>query len=478
MIDHNAMAPYLLEKINVIKVRSKLMRKTIVLLIAIVSYLNFLAVTPQELIKIKPTFKTKYTPHGITDTTMEVPVRFDESHLLYTDRIKILNARAIKRVTLYYTIYKESTSFSQPELNLDRFQNLQAVFPSLFFNSFIEWRVIGQTAPANAEEARKLFHGFVFEFFPVPTAASIKREIKTIEKLMSSKELGEDSAYTEDAYYTKQKRVWSGMYLPKSKRRRHKGVVCEKKGVWNRQKQWKTEYTDVEYKVSKTKFAPSFYAKDFVYKHTQDTSVFSIMNRNNNWNDMVFVVDVTGSMSPYTSQLFVWYKLNASKRHVKNFTFFNDGDSKSDGKKKVGETGGIYSSEATAADDVMKAGQKVMERGGGGDAPENNIEATLKALEKNPEAKEIFMIADNYANMRDQSLISKITVPVHVFLCGVSGGHYNTQYLDLARRTGGSVHTLDQDITDLMKLSEGETIKIGGETYKIKHGKFELCYKF
>jgi hypothetical protein len=466
---------YLLKKTAVIITRSHFMRRPITLLLLIFCVSAF-SVTPEDLLKIKPVYNNKYIPHGLGDSTIEIPVRFDEAQLLFVDRIKTLNARSIKRVTLYYTAYKLSQSFSQPELNGARFKNLQAAFPSLFESSFIEWRVVGQTAPANAEEAKKLFHGFVFEFFPLPTKESVKLEMRAMETILASKELGEDSVYYTDAVRTRIKKAWTGHYLPNSKWRRNRGVLCSKKGIWNRSKEMLPQINETGYKVAHHKFKASPKALDFVFKSTSDSTIFAILNRNKDWNNMVFVVDVTGSMSPYTSQLFVWYKLNSTKRHVKSFTFFNDGDNKSDIWKRAGKTGGVYSTAAKEPDDVMKESQVAMMRGGGGDAPENNVEATLEAIEKNPDAKEVFMIADNYANMRDFSLISNITKPVHVLLCGTSYGAYNTQYLDLARKTGGSIHTLDEDIVDLLKLSEGETIKLGKQMYKIKKGKFELVY--
>jgi hypothetical protein len=452
------------------------MRNRFTFMLVLCCYAGMYSVTPEDLLKIKPVFVNKYAPHGVTDSSIEIPVRFDEAQLVNSERIRTLNTRSIRRVTLYYTVYKLAQSFSQPELNSARFKNLMAAFPSLFENSFIEWRVVGQTAPANAEEAKKMFHGFVFEFIPAPTAASIKMEIKSMEKILNDKTLGEDSVYYIEKEHNRKKRIWTGNYLPKSKWRKAHGAVCSRKGIWKRKKEYRIEYEPLPYKVALRKFKPSPVAIMKVYQNFQDTAVVSILNRNKDWKDMVFVVDVTGSMSPYTTQLFLWYKLNSSKRHVKNFTFFNDGDSKSDGRKKVGKTGGVYFTDAKEAEDIVKEGQEVMAKGGGGDAPENNCEAALEAIENNPDAKEIFMIADNYANMRDTSLISKIIKPVHVLLCGTAYGNYNTQYLDLARRTGGSVHTIDQDISDLMKLSEGETIKIGHQVFRIKKGKFELVY--
>jgi len=56
-------------------------------------------------------------------------------------------------------------------------------------------------------------------------------------------------------------------------------------------------------------------------------------------------------------------------------------------------------------------------------------------------------------------------------VCGGESG-INPQYLDLARTTGGSVHTIENDITDLSKLNEGQQVNIGSFTYRIQGGKF------
>jgi hypothetical protein len=113
-----------------------------------------------------------------------------------------------------------------------------------------------------------------------------------------------------------------------------------------------------------------------------------------------------------------------------------------------------------------------MSAGSGGDIPENNIEALLKTSELCPDCSNVIMIADNWANIKDIELMSKLSVPVKVIVCGAVFG-VNVQYLELARATGGSVHTMEEDLTNLIKMNEGETIKIGAYSFIIKNGKFE-----
>ena len=204
----------------------------------------------------------------------------------------------------------------------------------------------------------------------------------------------------------------------------------------------------------------------------RDSSVYKIFARNK-WKNMTIATDFTGSMSPYIYQVLVWYKLTFATKDFTEFVFFNDGDRTNDGQKKTGKTGGIYYCKSTNKDTVLQTAFRCSRNGFGGDVQENNIEACLLAVEKNPNLKEIIMIADNWAPMRDYVLLSKIKIPVHVIICGLEPGiGINTEYLDLARHTKGSVHTIEEDISGLSKIAEGKTIEIGGYEYKLVGGRF------
>ena len=186
---------------------------------------------------------------------------------------------------------------------------------------------------------------------------------------------------------------------------------------------------------------------------------------------MLVVGDFTGSMSPYIAQVLIWHSLNIQKKAVMNFVFFNDGDMTLDSKKVIGKTGGIYDCTADNLDTVLNTAIKTITNGFGGDSPENDVEAILYGIEKFPKCEEIILIADNWANMRDYSLISKIKKPVRVILCGAQTA-VNIQYLDLALQTKGSIHTIEEDIEDLVKITEGKTIKIGKKSFRMSKGKF------
>ena len=99
------------------------------------------------------------------------------------------------------------------------------------------------------------------------------------------------------------------------------------------------------------------------------------------------------------------------------------------------------------------------------------MEALIEAQNKYPKAKSLVMVADNWANMRDVSLIGQVKLPVKVVLCGANS-IINTEYINLAYRTKGSIHTIEDDINDLNKITEGKEIIINKKKYRLLNGSF------
>jgi hypothetical protein len=188
---------------------------------------------------------------------------------------------------------------------------------------------------------------------------------------------------------------------------------------------------------------------------------------------MAVVTDFTSSMYPYTAQLVLWFAINTQQSKISDVFFFNDGDQKPDSEKVSGEVGGIYHEQRVNFTDIRALAYKTASKGiGGEDLEENDLEALLYAMEKSPNAKGYVLIADNSAPPRDMDLINKIKKPVHIILCGTSNG-LEIAYLELARKTGGSVHTMEEHLTELIKLKEGQSIRIDKRIYKIVNGEFE-----
>lgn len=204
---------------------------------------------------------------------------------------------------------------------------------------------------------------------------------------------------------------------------------------------------------------------------SDDTVVLAVLNRNN-WKDKLVVCDLTGSMSPYALQLSLWYQLVHKSERNLQFVFFNDGDNQPDHMKKIGETGGIYYTPSKGIDSLAQFMARVSSRGYGGDCPENNMEALIKGVKMAGPFKEIVMIADNHAPVKDIMLLKDFNVPVHIILCGANGNDLHVDYLNIARKTGGSIHTMEEDILNLASFSEGEEVVIMQRVYRVMGGKF------
>ena len=75
--------------------------------------------------------------------------------------------------------------------------------------------------------------------------------------------------------------------------------------------------------------------RDRLPMHNSRRTVERVFERNKSWENMLVVADLTGSMTPYTRQLLLRFKLNAARKAVKHFMFFNDGDMKPDRTKRI-----------------------------------------------------------------------------------------------------------------------------------------------
>jgi hypothetical protein len=182
-------------------------------------------------------------------------------------------------------------------------------------------------------------------------------------------------------------------------------------------------------------------------------------------------------MSPYIAQVIVWLKKQEENKTAKYFVFFNDGDETPSNKKKPLETKGIYITKNKGLGLVVKTVTKCMRNGsGGGEYLENDVEAIIDGVKHYSKADEIILVADNLESMRDYDYINKIKKPVRIILCGAEN-RVNVQYLDLARQTKGSIHTIKSDVSGLEKIKENEHFFIDGKEYMFKNKRFHSVYE-
>jgi hypothetical protein len=204
----------------------------------------------------------------------------------------------------------------------------------------------------------------------------------------------------------------------------------------------------------------------------EDSTLLKVFKRNESWKDMLVVCDVTGSMSPYTAQLLLWIKANQKLRSMKNIVFFNDDEERSTNQTKIKDTSGMWSISSANYIKVMEQAIEAMKKG---KHYENNLEAICKAIEEFPEDKgKVLMIADNWEDPCDMHLLTYLQekkIPVRIIVCGVNS-RFNMNYLEIARATGGSVHTMEEDLTNLATMKDGTTFKIGDVRIMLSKGKF------
>lgn len=415
------------------------------------------------------------------DELLQVKMSYGNADITNITALKNFKYQVIKRVELVYTQYSEVDDFDQEKLNTQRRDQLLKIHPKLLDNPMTSYEEIGIKDCKSADDGHRMFHGFNIIYRPLPSLARTETEIKGLMKLLEElDEIPEDEEDSEVDIPAVEK-VYSTSEIVEIELADTTSDYGKK--AWKRYKKGK-ETDIVTWTESSSYVAPvnvgsldaiekkpvSAKQKEWLGKST----IGKVMERHPEWKDMMVVVDVTGSMYAYIGQVMLWLKLNEKQERTKQHVFFNDGDVKPQHLKIIGKTGGIYTTNETKFDEVIGTALKAMRGGCGGDGPENNLEATIEGLKTCTTCGDIIMIADNWATPRDIKLYKDIDRPVKIILCGSSSG-INVEYLNLARKLKGSVHTIEKDLDDLAKLSEGESVEIGGATYKIKDGKFVIA---
>lgn len=393
--------------------------------------------------------KTKVELSDLTTNQLAISMPFAKELILNPEQQKTLTEKAIIKVELVYTKYRTSPLFNQKELNIKRLQELQKLLPQLFESPLWDFELVSQTNGNSREECNKMFHGFIFTFRPNSTKETLSQEADYLEKLISQMVKTDSLKLSDDKLI----------------------LIADIKTRWDD----RVGYVHDTIWVEEEQIPPP----DFFYDQSlyQDSTVLNAFSRNTNWKNFIVVTDVTGSMSPYIAQVFVWLKEQAQNKNAKAFVFFNDGDNKPSNRKKPLETEGIYLVDNNSIEGVMAMAAKCMRKGsGGGESLENDIEAILLGIEEYSQTDEIILVADNRESMRDYKFIDKIKKPVHVILCG-SDRRVNIQYLDLARHTKGTVHTKKNDITNLENLNNGEHFFIDDFEYLYENKQFHYLYK-
>lgn len=445
---------------------------------------------------------------------LKIPTPYNEA--IFEEDLKKTNLLEIEILAWDLVFTRHPIGVNHDNLNERRLQWLYKKLPAAFNLSSMNTRVVEQTKGTRKEAAAKLYHGFIVYYKKKPDSKHTSEELTFIKKVLigdsaivATKLKNENPFNIPKPYVKGTLKIKPTKTLPCGEvtyfytcntpemkllfKQKFSSIetltlydLMQRSLLFNRSEYANCDSIIIGYncntKDTLVKFIEDspvdldLYAKPKTGKapnlYLKDSTVLRSFDRTK-WNDAVICTDVTGSMSPYSSQLLLWIR-DQNKSTSKNvFYFFNDGDNKKDNDKVIGRTGGIYKAASPSFVDIANSMGQAMRRGTGGDYPENNLECLIKAQTENPVAKEIIMIADNWTSVKDMALLPQIKVPIRIILCGNIFA-LQLDYLNIAYKTGGSLHTLETDIVKLEKYKEGDELEYHKRKYKVVNGLFTL----
>lgn len=216
-----------------------------------------------------------------------------------------------------------------------------------------------------------------------------------------------------------------------------------------------------------------FHGFVLVYDYKAEQTLGPVLDRHKNWDSIIVVVDVTTSMLPSLMEVNKWLDLNYKNKQIDRFVYFNDGDGIPDYMKRLNATGGIHTDTSSNYSTYVKGIKKYMIMGlGNMDKAENVLEALITAQKFARPGSEIVLLSDNNSSPRDTALIDSLKLPVKVIACGVDDCDINTSLINIAYRTGGSIHTGLSDVRDFKNARRPKDkeiiINIGPKKYITK----------
>ncbi len=426
--------------------------------------LLFVAVSMNALTQNKRFIETYKRESGLFKT-LTVPMSYDSDSIARPKSGARMGQ--VYRIDYVASSYHHSVSDYQKKLDARRWEQLYAYAKINKADEF-ETNIYYQTSAQSEEEASKLFHGFVVYYsepasdvhstalshWPSLMSTLAQKQITEKTKSISmTKPISLDTVFVGDISASHMKELTT--------KNTEENVIVE----WQYDSIGRNKlYYNTRFYLTKVS-AGIFIA----YNALKDKSLLQMFRRFDTDKNTLIVTDMTGSMSPYYSQLMIWHALRTESKRKENYVFFNDGDAKNDAEKIMGSTGGLYTVQTDQLYDVYKTMNTCMTKGYGGDCPENNFEAVLHGLEKYDSIQKIVLICDNWAVPRDRALLKNITIPIDFVMCGTSLG-INPTYLNMAHQNKGKIHTIEKSITHLDKLELGEKFSIGTRGYVLRKG--------
>ena len=444
-----------------------------------------------------------YHLSNIGNESLFLKMNFAKPEIVDTAGVHQLIGSEILSVDLVFTDYPSSNSLKP--LNKKRIQNLIALLPFLSKQNSINWQVIRQADGFDSTLSKNLLHGFVINYRPATTKSSMAKELNYIKSIVNDfpKPKLIETPKSKTAVPKPKVRYWDVIY-GNGQAQTNAPVMYPRylygrniKQIFNNKPKFiETGDSLIAYSIKDPLLQRIFLEEerkkfihdDSVYvwldvkpnaetayplnesriiaktkRPLPDSSLIKILLRNN-FTKALIVADVTSSMSVYTAQLLNW--LSYQNKNIQFISCFNDGDDMANEKKQLGNTGGIYGEPFVSITQAGNLIETVMQRGSGGDVKENDCEALLKSIAMCLDCKDVVLIADNWAPVRDIELVKRMKQPVHVIICGGNIG-VHPDYITIANSTNGTLHFMNEDIIDLSSLKQGKELLIRGKYYQL-----------
>ncbi len=208
---------------------------------------------------------------------------------------------------------------------------------------------------------------------------------------------------------------------------------------------------------------PMWFRRLVVEDRNTDTIIPAVLRRNKNWTRKLLVVDVTGSMTNYYAQIYRWLIFSAVQEPPLHVVFVNGGAGRE-----------IYHCDRCDIDALSTVFFTAINDGGSREFDLRGIIEGIN-LAKN-DYTDIILVGDNFEPIEDLHRLHEIKNPVHVLISGLTSefgaGWIREDFLNLALKSKGTLHTLTEDINNLAQTQEGKEVSIGGKRYRLNNGKF------
>jgi hypothetical protein len=478
--------------------------KLFIVLVALSSYCSaqnsnsFIdSILQHRIIKI-PEYKQQFIAYESKLFTMP----FGKSEFNDTTGIFLLHDADILSINLVFTDFPANLNLKP--LNKQRFIQLIKYLPSSTINPYTKWQVIRQMNGSTQQTAKGMLHGFVINYRKKFTKEDTNKELDYIRFVTPDAEpIKLDEVVEEQQKPRGKVRYWEIIHGTSRKDeitfldRTLKEIHHDKKVVEAKFKKGDSIIAITPLNAYRNKLitgkeqninlkADSLFVLLDVLPLVDNRPIIPVRNkvpvvikkdstvinciRRNKFKNILVVADVTSSMSPYNAQIIQWLGIESQKNNLQAMVCFNDGDGKQIEQKVISSTGGIYGEVYKNTNQIEELIEQVMQKGSGGDSPENDCEALIKAIELFSNYDDIVLVADSWAPVRDISLVNKISKPIKIIICGNELGPH-PDYVTIALQTNGSLHFSDEDVSDFSALKQSKILNIKGTNYLLKDGK-------